>query len=497
MLGVVVVAVAITALVGCDNGVGASLARVEDPVVFKGGKVPKLIGHDPQHIVAFAWDGSAWQQVPVQVDQRDFVNPGQIYNRTTDKWAKRPDGTAYTTLVYTPTPSYTGYRSYGTYTPPDRDPTLDSNDEVSLLAADVGQLAPSSAQDPSGVTPSTRERITVKDPLDASAVGYIYLYASPTLDGGAVTSGVDYQFRLDSGNYKQTYGMGTASSAPNDHRGSNPEHSTVTTARYRMTYSDRWVNDGLQISQNGSTGADLLDRDHYLVPNLGCIRNEDTFDDVAPSSPYEGAFIVNISGPVRAIRSHIGANSFRYTIQTELFYPDRQDSVTELKGHAGLPGYANYDDLTTGLTGQTYSDPQNSDVKIDGVSDPTTPISWTTGSGTPPAAWQLIKGPAGSIVTARTIDTDLEGASVWTYYHDASPASPTPCTGDASTWGQDGFQILAPDGGAFPNTDPTLEKNPPKLTTTRTRFLLGPNTGTALAAHLADRVMHPVTVTVS
>jgi hypothetical protein len=494
---VLVLAVASTALVACENRFGASLVRTEDPVVLTGDKVPKLLGADPKHVVAFAWDGSAWQQIPVQIDERDLVNPGRIYNRPTDRWAKRPDGTEYRTLVYTPPGNSTGYRSYGTYTPRDSDPDLDGNDEVALLAADVGQLAPTSAGNPAGVTTSTRERIAVHDPLDASAVGYVYLYASPSLFGGAVTTGVDYRFHLDSGNYKLTYGMGTASNPPNDHRGPNPEHSTITTARYRMRYSDRWVNDGLVIKQNGSTGADLLDRDDYLVPNLGCVRNEDTFDDVAPSSPYEGAFVVNVSGPVRAIRSHIGANSFLYTIQTELFYPQRQDTVIELKGHAGLPGYGNYDDLTTGLAGQTYSDPQNTDVPIDGVADTVTPISWTTGSGPPPAAWQLVKGPAGSVVTARAVDTDIDGATVRTHYRDVSPDSPTPCTGDASSWGENGFQILAPGGGAFPNTDPTLEQNPPRLTSTRVRFLLGPQAGTARAAQLADRALHPVTVTVS
>jgi hypothetical protein len=497
MLGVVAIVVAITALVGCDNRFGASLVRPEDPVVFTGDTVPKLLGHDPTHVVAFAWDGSAWHQIPVQVDQRDYVNPGQIYNRPANLWAKRPDGTPYLTLVYTPSPNSPGYRSYGTYTPRDSDPTLDSNDEVSLLAADVGQLAPDSAGDPAGVTASTRERITVHDRLESSAAGYAYLYSSPTLFGGAVTSGVDYRFHLASGNYKATYGMGTASNPPNDHRGPNPEHSTITTGSYRVGYSDRWVNDGLAIDQPGSNGSDLLDRTDYLVPNLGCARNEDTFDDVAPSSPYEGAFIANISGPVRAIRSHIGANSFLYTIQTELFYPQRQDEVIELKGHPGLPGYASYDDLTTGLAGMTYSDPQNSNVPIDGVADTTTPITWTTGTGTPPAAWQLLRGPAGSVVTIRTLDTDIDGATVSTYYHDANPASPTPCTGDAATWGQSGFQILAPGGGAFPNTDPTLEQTPPRLTSTRTRYLLGPNTGATRAAVLADRVAHPLTVTVS
>ena len=145
----------------------------------------------------------------------------------------------------------------------------------------------------------------------------------------------------------------------------------------------------------------------------------------------------------------------------------------------------------------TYSDNANSNVAIDGHADTVTPISWVVGSGTPPTVWQLVKGPAGSIVTTRTLDTDVTGARVSTWYRDASPDSPTPCTGDASSWGLNGFQILAPAGTSFPNTDPTLGDDPPKLVATRTRYLLGPSTGAALAAELADRAQRPVTVTVT
>jgi hypothetical protein len=496
--GAVAVLALVAGLASCENRFGATLVRPEDPVVLTGDQLPELIGHDPTHIVAFAWDGTAWQQIPVQVDQRDLVNPGRIYHRPSNRWAKRPDGNPFEMLVYTPPPASTGYRSYATYTPPDRDPDLDADDEVALLAADVGQLAPGSAGNPANVDPSTEERLTVGDPRDPEAVGYVYLYSSASRLGGAVTSGVDYRFSLDSGNYRKTYRMGTASIAPNNLLGPNPEHSTITTSRYRVAYADRWLNDGLVVRDSGSNGQDLLDRAQYPVPNFGCVRNEDTYDLRASTSPYEAAFIANISGPVRAIRSHIGANSFTYTTQSELFYPQRTDSVIHLLGHAGLPGYGSYDDFTTGLAGMTYSDNQNTKVPIDGVADTVTPITWTVGSGTPPDVWQLVKGPAGSIVTARTLDTSVTGARVSSWYDDKSPDSPTPCTGDTSSWGQNGFQILAPSGsGGFPNTDPTIEDDPPTLTATRTRYLLGPSTGATRASELADRVFRPVTVAVA
>ena len=130
--------------------------------------------------------------------------------------------------------------------------------------------------------------------------------------------------------------MGTASNAPNNAVGPNPEHSTIVTPSYRQTYADRWLNDGLTVVGQGTNGADMLDRAIYPVPG-SCGRSEDTYDNVVNSSPYEGAFVANISGPVRAIRSHIGANSFTYTVQTEYFYPGREDTTIELRGHGGLP----------------------------------------------------------------------------------------------------------------------------------------------------------------
>ena len=59
-------------LSGCVTRFGASLLRLQDPVVMQGSSLPKLLGADPTHVVGFAWDGAAWNQVPVQVDQRDL-----------------------------------------------------------------------------------------------------------------------------------------------------------------------------------------------------------------------------------------------------------------------------------------------------------------------------------------------------------------------------------------------------------------------------------------
>ncbi len=85
--------------------------------------------------------------------------------------------------------------------------------------------------------------------------------------------------------------------------GPNPEDSLVTTARYHNHFSERWGQDGTEITAAGATGVDILDRDKFQFRPGVCNRTTDTF------SAGGGAFIANIDGPVRAIRSVIGANS--------------------------------------------------------------------------------------------------------------------------------------------------------------------------------------------
>jgi hypothetical protein len=288
--------------------------------------------------------------------------------------------------------------------------------------------------------------------------------------------------------------MGAGSLSPNNAWGFNPEHSSVTTPSYSETLGDRWLNYGLAITQSGATGTNILDRTHYYATSLGCVRSEDTFDGGA-SNPGEGAFIVNIAGPVRAIRSYTGANSYKYTVNTDRFYPDRQDTVTEVRGHAGLPGYGSADDFATGTTGLTYSDPLNTGIAIDGSPDTVTPVTYTTGSPAP-AAWQLVSGPQGSLVTSRTLDTDITGLDATTVYQDSNPASPPQCTGDAAAWGQNGMNITSPVS-SVPVTDPTLTATPNSLVIHRYRYFEEPNLPTATAAQIDVQARTPLQTTVN
>ena len=484
--------------IGCTR-YGATLARVEDPVVMDGSALPKLLGTAPQHVVGFSWDGGAWQQIPVQVDQRDLVNPGQILNRPTSAYAKLPDASPFQILVYTnPSTPSPGYTWWPTFTGVASHTGLGSLDEVSFMGYDSGQLAPADATPPVGVDAASLEQVKVTDPLDATRFGYVYLFSSPTLTGGgAGTTGVNYTFSLDSGNYEATYHMGAASNPPNNVAAPNPEHSTVVAPTYSQTMGDRWLNDGLSMFGN----ANILERSRVqLVPST-CGRSEDTFDDVIGSTPYEGAFIVNISGPVRAIRSSIGANSGQYTVTTDLFYPQREDRTVDLRVHV-IPGAMLFDDFVTGTTGLTYSDSNTpGGVPIDGHPDAVS---------TALATWQMVtKAGTGSLVTTSTVSTDIAGLAASTYYLDQQPASPTPCTGDNTAWGQDGQASTGPGGGNLPCTDPTIYGSPGacptvtgqttanSLSVTRYRYFEKPGFTGDQAAALAAGTAHPEQTTVS
>ncbi len=84
--------------------------------------------------------------------------------------------------------------------------------------------------------------------------------------------------------------------------------------------------------KGNSSGVDIPDRHKELFKPGVPTRTEDTFcEGAATGFPAEGCFTANISGPVRAIRSYMGANSGFITQREHIFYEDREDINTYLK----------------------------------------------------------------------------------------------------------------------------------------------------------------------
>jgi hypothetical protein len=439
-------------------------------VVLSGDSLPKLAGVEGSSLVAFRFrdpkhgEGS-WKQVPVQLDERKLVDFGGAPGNNATPGV---DGTVYGTaaigqavLQYADPQSFAGG---------DPEVGLDDDDEVALMGFDAGDRAGKRAERPKH-TRGARTQVEITDPLGGPK-GFVYLYRSKGgIDPAAGRDYVRYRFRLSSGDYKATYKRAD---------GPNPETSTITTDAYEIGFSDRWYYDSLAIKAGRASDVDILDGYKFSFGPMSCSRSEATFNDA------EGAFVANLDGPVRAIRSYVGANSGPLTERTNIFYPDRQLIVTDLRVHP-VPGPLLYHDLSAAGIGMTYSDSVNpAGVTVDGNPD-------TLADGVP--SWRLWTGRQGSLLSADRVESSfaaefMANAHDW-YLDDSSPAPNLQCWGDEQALGQGGLQSTY----SMPNTDP---RSAPAATlqSTTTDIIAAPGMAAADADALARGVDSPLRVSV-
>jgi len=419
--------VALACLLACCAALGsapagaeaAPLDRPDDPIVLTGSDVAALQGIAPSDLVAFRWQGS-WDQIPVQVDERRLIDINDAY------------GAGYTcsgnSLCYTRPPfgvTYVNYTDPKTWIGPDTDATVDANDEIALMAKDAGARL-TGAPYPPGVAGRAVE-VKITDPLDGGE-GYAYLFEQDgSLDPGGGAQYVDYNFNLTSGNYKATYKL-NGGSAPNL---GNPETSTVVTPNYQRGFTDRWTDNDIRITRGSATGVDILDRhdDQLLSGEANCGRHQESFRN------GEGAFIVNKSGPVRAIRDFIGANSGPQVQRQHIFYESREDINTFLRVHP-IPGLIDFFDYSPAASGMVRRDPSNASPgqTVDGVPDP----GWVSRSGTSGQEyWETMDGPQGGIsMVHEYVTNNADPTYATSYADDTSP--PSVCGGDAFLYGSSG-----------------------------------------------------------
>ncbi len=441
-----------------DVSASSTLTRPEDPVVMTGAAVPTLNGIAPNLLVAFQHDGTSWVQIPVQVDERDLKDYRAIYNN-----GIVAAGT--TSLQYTDANTWTGA---------DSNATLDGNDEIVFMSKDAAGIAPGFSE-PANVITGSGVQVTVTDPLHPGQTGYVYLFRQTgALDPGAGAAYVAYNFLLDSGNYKTTYNFAD---------GPNPENSLAFTSAYAIHFGDRWLDDQMIITAGTSSGIDILDRHKALFAPGVCGRSEDTFNDA------EGAFVINKSGPVRAIRSYIGANSGPLTQREHVFYAERSDIRTFLRVHAigSIMDFMDYDTAATGMT--YYNNLNTGGAAIDG-----NPTPETIAAGA--ITWEAVNGSHGAVIHAGTVATDVPGFTYTSYYLDDTSPPVTQCTGDGAAWGSSGNYVTM----AIPNTDP--QGGPANfLNTTRTMYFKSPYASgpatVAAAANLAQQGATALTFSVA
>jgi hypothetical protein len=399
----------------------------------------ELLGIEPGDLVAFGWEGG-WKQIPVQVDEREMMDLNRIYgpgypNCSDPCYSKPPDGARHI-----------NYTDPGTWVGPDSDPTLDADDEVALMARDAGGRAGSPFA-PAGVSAASGTEVEITDPLDGGT-GYVYLFerTDPGLDPGAGRSYVDYDFELENGPYKEgAYHPTNTAPGEGMAHGPRPEASQVTTANYTRGFTDRWLDDEIRVHRDDATGVDILDRHDAQFDALDatCVRTQATY------RAGEGAFVTNRSGPVRAIRDFIGANSGPHVQRQHIFYAAKEDINTYLRVHP-VPGVTDFFDYSADGVGLRYSNGTgeitlNSNLAIDGVPDPFIPAGGLSGLD----GWESVDGPQGGLTMPQRFVTDNVDPTYRVNYRDGNVTGMQLCNGDDELYGASGPQ----GNSAFENTD--------------------------------------------
>ncbi len=417
VVSIATLAIASLIAAACNYAHTPFLVNVDAPVVLTATDLGVAnLNLNPDRAVAYRWDGAAaaWVQIPVQVDERHVVDFGFKPNNNSQAGTV---GTVYGTDAIGVTSLQ--YSDAGTWVGADPNPNFDADDELVFMARDAGPQAPAGTAAPANTVGTLGKAIELAN--TTSGTGWVYLfYGTAGVDSSAGQDLVDYNFVLDGGTYLNDYKRAD---------GPNPESSTVTTSFYSMGLADRWYTVDLDLG-----AGDILDGHKSRFGFNTCVRSNFTFAD------KHGAFVANIDGPVRAIRSYIGANSGPITQRTETFYDNRYENLTNLRVHA-IPGVMSFWDLNTNAIGMEYANSEmTGPVTVDGSPD-TVPSAQQS--------WSYVAGPQGYMSNAFEVSASFATTTQSVYIDDTNPPFDE-CWGDGDFFGAAGLDFTS----GLPNTDP-------------------------------------------
>jgi hypothetical protein len=443
----------------------SSLTRNNDPVIISGTSLPDLSTLTPSEIVGFKYASGNWTQVPVQVDERALLDIVTPYGPLA--------GTGLGFLPPAPSPSNPKIYLYcdaATNVGVDATSTFDGDDELSFMAKDAGGKFNGTSY-PTGVASNLCYQVMVLDTV-LHDTGYVYLFkSSGTLLPGA---GVNY--------VNNTSDLAGTSGFPANNNMKNTENTTISTVSYAWHFISEWVVDELKII--AGNGVDILDRHKAFFANGagGCARHEELF------ASGENAFVVCKTGPVRVIRSYMGAQSGPLTQRTHFFYENRHDILTDLRVHY-IPSIYDVFDYNPNATGMIYRNNLNTTgVTVDGNPDA------VAVAGSPD--WEHLSGVQGSLSILNRVTTTL-GASTGTllgYYDDNTAAPASNCTGVQGAWGTSGV------GALFANnvcTDCYTSTNYHSLQTRRTIYFGTPNLPYSTAVQYSEQMDKPLELVIA
>jgi hypothetical protein len=419
-----------------------------EPVILTDTQLSSFSSNSPGDIVGFKYDVGTWIQIPIQIDEMAILDITKPYGEP---------ASGYNILMYTDANWRTGA---------DPNTLIDNNDELVFMSKDAGNQF-TGIDYPIGIIASTKKEVVINDGLTTS---YVYLFQQDgSLQQGSGINYVQYQYSptntvFDYGNKR------------------NIENSFITTSKYKWHFAGEWISDQLVLNN-----VDILDRHKAFFGDGTCLRSENTFSDGS------NAMVTNKVGPVRAIRSYMGANSGPYTQRTNIFYEGRQEIITDLRVHS-IEGIQDVFDYSPAASGMKYTNSLNSTPKIiDGVANETV----VKGN----VEWELISGGVGSLIILHRRYTTFVGneATFSSYWNDAKTKPASKCTGDGQAWGTSGVATgfnnsnlyTEPIRGNQSYTSPNFRL----LKATRILYIEEPNSGNSVAINYNSYL--PLTITIN
>jgi len=345
--------------------------RTREPVIVFGDQLSQFAGAALDDLFVYAYSGGSWTLVPFQFDEVD---------------------------------------ANGVYTV--EDGLLDANDELVLMAMDLGDQADLSKWIPDADSQThPRYQLQVTNSLNPSERGWIYVYRSATLAPSPPAGYVEW----DAGNNQIVAGTYIMGFTPQDHVGV------------------------ASLELNGS-GIDALDRNKIRL-NVTCwigtfhFQITLTEEDLPASDPTP-----DIEGPVRLGGGNTDSSTWAYhslyhlRTVVDLAGLEPPDLCTSIDINWLRFSSDWLDPTATGMAPATYYDSNTpGGVPVDGIPDAV--------PQTPPTGWHQTSGALGS--TVQVVDVLPGGSSVWNFYRDDQTLNPED-TGDQLSFGDAGFGVDAP-----------------------------------------------------
>ncbi len=368
---------------------------------------PGRTGTPIGRLLGYRWDGSAFVQIPLQVDERftryltNNASGFAFYSGVDQDLSYAFDREGYRFTDSDPgdpcRPIARKDARYGgkrLVAEPDPLPGLDDNDEVVFMVRSMGGQAPSGASLPLGI--DSAAEVVVADPSEPGLLRYAYVMlageSGPAPQFNASNGFVRYRpdanarsvFVFSESSYDN---YGAAPKGPYCRPDGSPtrqigqrrplDTAWIRTPRYAFRYDGRWLMTALHVSASRRGdwiyGPDLIDR--WKARAFQQDPSSETpccgYEEEDTNWGGSGILMGERSGPVRTIRQTWGADSSTNNVRREVFYRDVIIFSDALRVHPipPLDGIYTQWDYNPGFVSRYYNPIVSDGVEVDGKND--------------------------------------------------------------------------------------------------------------------------------